>query len=195
MERTQALSEEKWEDITDVPEPKTRLIGVELAALTRVTWWGKVRVPADATEGQLDAVVAKLYDDVDGGEYADDENFWGRDAEGCHREPTHDDEVPPTHVAVFEPENGNLISVDQIPDAQRLREHLDYLDAQAAPITAAHVIAIRHGGTYAYLSGLVTALTLFAERAFVFADKAMADRCVMLFPDYFRHQDPEVHAR
>jgi len=52
---------------------ETKLVGVNLAALTRVQWYGNVEVPKDMDP---DEVVEKMNDEIDGGEYVDDVDYW-----------------------------------------------------------------------------------------------------------------------
>ncbi len=56
--------------------PATKLVTIELVAVTRVQYSEVIEVPADATHDQLDALVYSRYGDVDGGEYQDDPEYW-----------------------------------------------------------------------------------------------------------------------
>ncbi len=54
----------------------TKLVQVHLAALTRVEYMEVVEVPADITAEELDDLVRRRYDKVDGGLYSDDPHYW-----------------------------------------------------------------------------------------------------------------------
>jgi hypothetical protein len=58
--------------------PETKKVRITLAALTRVEYTEVLEVPADMTDAELDALVDKRYDNVDGGDYEDDPEFWER---------------------------------------------------------------------------------------------------------------------
>jgi hypothetical protein len=59
-------------------KPKTKLVEIELAALTRVCWAATVEVPEDFTDEELSLVVDAMYTEIDGGEYHDDIEFWDK---------------------------------------------------------------------------------------------------------------------
>jgi len=61
---------------------KTKKIHIVLSALTRVEYSEVLEVPANMTAEELDELVDQRYDDVDGGEYYDDPDFWER-GQGC----------------------------------------------------------------------------------------------------------------
>lgn len=56
----------------------TKLVEVRLSALTRVEYMEVVEVPADITPRQLNDLVNKRYEAVDGGEFVSDPDFWER---------------------------------------------------------------------------------------------------------------------
>lgn len=57
---------------------KTKKVRVSLSALTRVEYSEVLEVPADMTHHELGALVDQRYDQVDGGLYGDDNEFWER---------------------------------------------------------------------------------------------------------------------
>jgi hypothetical protein len=57
---------------------ETKKVRIKLAALTRMEYEEVLEVPADMTDAELDSLVNQRYDDVDGGEYADDPEYWER---------------------------------------------------------------------------------------------------------------------
>lgn len=62
----------------DVKGP-TKKIRVKLAAFTRVEWCSlPIDVPADATDAQINELVNRFYDDIEGSEYEDDPDYWER---------------------------------------------------------------------------------------------------------------------
>lgn len=71
---------------------KTRLVRVELGALTRVEFSTIVRVPLRATPAQLETLVETMYEEIDGGEFQDDPHFW--DKGECRYEAVSDDNEP-----------------------------------------------------------------------------------------------------
>lgn len=56
----------------------TRDVRIILGALTRVEYTTVVRVPKNATQSQLDALVEQFYQDTDGTEFQDDAEFWDK---------------------------------------------------------------------------------------------------------------------
>lgn len=94
--------------------PATKLIRINLGALTRVEWSAVVQVPADATPTELDQLVEKFYEDVDGSDYADDSEFW--DKGECRYDVTEDDPGDPEFV-VTRSEAGDLDVVTHNPAA------------------------------------------------------------------------------
>lgn len=59
-------------------KPATIKIHITLAGLTRVEYGETLEVPADFTPGDLEALVEQRYDEVDGGKYFDDPDYWER---------------------------------------------------------------------------------------------------------------------
>ncbi len=57
---------------------QTKVIRVNLAALTRLDWSRLVRVPENFNDDQLSRVVDGFYDHVDGGDYLPDNEHWER---------------------------------------------------------------------------------------------------------------------
>lgn len=70
---------------------KTKKVRIVLGALTRVEYMEVLEVPADMTDDELDELVQKRYDDVDGGEYYDDPDFWEQ-GDSCTHQPASDDD-------------------------------------------------------------------------------------------------------
>jgi hypothetical protein len=54
----------------------TKKITIKLAALMRVEYMEIIEVPIDITDEQLEQLVDQRYDEVDGGEYTDDPEYW-----------------------------------------------------------------------------------------------------------------------
>lgn len=57
---------------------ETKPVDVMLAAFTRLEYMETVSVPVEFGEEQLDELVDRAYDAVDGGEYWDDPDYWER---------------------------------------------------------------------------------------------------------------------
>ena len=51
-------------------------VEVELSAFTRVYFYSVIEVPDNTSKDELKSLVNDLYDEVDGGDYTDDQNFW-----------------------------------------------------------------------------------------------------------------------
>lgn len=90
------------------PDNGTRTIRITLSALTRVEYTEIIQVPADITEEELDALVDQRYDEVDGGAYVDDVDFWKR-GNDCGHQPAKSG-CEPDLSAVRSP-SGDLILV------------------------------------------------------------------------------------
>lgn len=54
----------------------TKTVRINLAALTRMEWSREIEVPANATQAQLDNLVDKYYNNIDGGEFWEDPDYW-----------------------------------------------------------------------------------------------------------------------
>lgn len=54
----------------------TKLVRINLSALTRVEYCEVVEVPASFSEGDIQEVIDTCYKQVDGGAYVDDVEFW-----------------------------------------------------------------------------------------------------------------------
>lgn len=65
-------------EIQAIEKPATKLVTIQLAARTRVEYSEVVEVPASATQEQIDALVNIRYQDVDGGQYVSDPEYWER---------------------------------------------------------------------------------------------------------------------
>lgn len=70
--------EEIVKKVFDKLEGPTKRVRVRVSAFTRVEWGTEVDVPESATDDQLDDLARAFYDNVDGGEYADDPDYWER---------------------------------------------------------------------------------------------------------------------
>ena len=57
---------------------KTKKVRITLAALTRVEYTEVLEVPVDMTDDDLSDLVDKRYDEVDGGMYQSDPEYWER---------------------------------------------------------------------------------------------------------------------
>ena len=77
---------------------QTKVMRVNLAALTRLDWSRLVRVPAEFNDDQLSRVVDGFYDYVDGGDYLPDNEYWERGH--CWVEEVSDVEHEPVEYAV-----------------------------------------------------------------------------------------------
>ncbi len=77
---------------------QTKVMRVNLAALTRLDWSRLVRVPADFNDDQLSRVVDGFYDRIDGGDYLPDNEYWERGH--CWVEEVSDVEHEPVEYAV-----------------------------------------------------------------------------------------------
>lgn len=59
-----------------VSEPKTKVVDIELAALTRLDWGAVVQIPAGLSDDDRQTLLEKFYDQIDGGEYTSDNDYW-----------------------------------------------------------------------------------------------------------------------
>lgn len=57
---------------------KTKKVRITLAALTRVEYSEVLEVPANMSDRELQSLVEHRYDNVDGGKYSDDAEYWER---------------------------------------------------------------------------------------------------------------------
>jgi len=69
---------------------KTKLVRVNLSALLRKEWTCVAEVPEDYDESDLQELAGKFYDEIDGGEFWDDEHYWEKG--DCHCEALHTEE-------------------------------------------------------------------------------------------------------
>jgi hypothetical protein len=53
-------------------------VTITLAALTRLEYSEEVEVSDSISDNELDELVQKRYDEVDGGKYLDDPDYWER---------------------------------------------------------------------------------------------------------------------
>jgi hypothetical protein len=53
-------------------------VTIHLAALTRLYYDEEIEVPDKATDADLDKLVSDKYDEVDGGDYSEDLDWWER---------------------------------------------------------------------------------------------------------------------
>jgi len=83
--------------------PATKLVEVRLSALTRVEYVEVVEVPADITQEELDDLVNKRYEQVDGGDYVSDPDYWKRGT--CEAVDSQRPDATPTMMA-FRAEHG-----------------------------------------------------------------------------------------
>lgn len=91
----------------------TRLVEIRLAALTRVEYTEVLEVPADMTPDELQELVDKRYDDVDGGLYTDDTEYWEQGS--CYATPA-DGHLKVTGL-VTRDEDGLTVESVTIPEA------------------------------------------------------------------------------
>lgn len=85
----------------------TKKVRITLAALTRVEYTEVVEVPADMTDDELNALVDRRYDDVDGGLYQNDPEYWERSS-SCGHEPVDEDESEEVSLLVTRGKKGGL---------------------------------------------------------------------------------------
>jgi len=74
MEIAQKVVEELKEGKT--LSGQTKKVKIHLAALTRQTYTEEVEVPVEFNENDLDHIVYHTYDNTDGSEFVDDQEFW-----------------------------------------------------------------------------------------------------------------------
>ena len=78
---------------------ETKLVQVNLAALTRVEWSALVRVPRGV---DLQEVTDRFYDYLDGGEYTSDPEYWEKG--NCWAD---------DNITVRDPKDGPSFSMDE----------------------------------------------------------------------------------
>jgi len=88
----------------------TKLVRVNLAAMTRVEWSGVVRVPADVGKGEYEELARQMYDTVDGDEWQADTEFWDRGT--CYGEDIDELEEHEA-IAYIQTEDGDLVAAEQ----------------------------------------------------------------------------------
>ena len=103
----------------------TKIVAVRLAALTRVEYLEYVMVPADMSEEELAEMVDRRYDDVDGGLYFADPDYWERGT--CCAEEDSDPTGVPT-VVVERDEDGDLL-ITAIESQAGVPGHADAVSA------------------------------------------------------------------
>lgn len=64
-------------------KPNTKIVRVNLSALTRAEWSALVEIPADAPEDRIDELADRFYDGIDGSEFTPDPEFWEK-GDGCY---------------------------------------------------------------------------------------------------------------
>jgi hypothetical protein len=57
---------------------KTKIIGVTYGVLTRVEHYAELEVPVDADDQQIRDIANAHYDQLDGGEFYEDADYWER---------------------------------------------------------------------------------------------------------------------
>lgn len=75
---------------------QTKFVNIVLSALTRVEYTEVIEVPADISADELDRLVDQRYDQVDGGVYLPDPEFWQRAASCRHEEADVNDQYQAT---------------------------------------------------------------------------------------------------
>lgn len=84
-------------------ESPTKKVRIVLAALTRVEFTEVLEVPAGMTPGELEDLVEQRYQDVDGGEFYADNDYWEKAS--CRWERERDD-AQASGVVVASPGGG-----------------------------------------------------------------------------------------
>jgi len=77
--KVQVIVDEMVQDLLDQDKllsGKTKQVHVNLASLTRVEFSGTVSVPVEFDEDKLESLVDKSYDEIDGGDYWEDPDYW-----------------------------------------------------------------------------------------------------------------------
>jgi len=92
-------------------EAATKKVRISLSALTRVEYSEILEVPAGMTDGQLDDLVRQRYEEVDGGEFDPDNEFWERGE--CHFDAEDDDAQAEGTVALVD---GRLVVTKNAPE-------------------------------------------------------------------------------
>lgn len=96
---------------------KTKNVTITLSALTRVEYTEVIAVPAEMTDDELDDLVRQRWDDVDGGLFMDDPDYWEKGS--CDFEVSAQDAVPTkiySDHGVVDCELVNELCVDSAPD-------------------------------------------------------------------------------
>lgn len=96
----------------------TKLVEVRLSALTRVEYTEIVEVPADITDYELEALVDGRYDNVDGGAFYDDPEYWERGT--CRAVDCETPDAKPSVIALRTEDGLQVVSADEE------REHEDH---------------------------------------------------------------------
>lgn len=89
--------------------PTTKLVEVRLSALTRVEYMEVVEVPVDITADQLNELVNRRYDKVDGGEYVNDPEYWERGS--CYAVDSDMPEAEPTLKVVIDADGLDVVPI------------------------------------------------------------------------------------
>ena len=85
----------------------TKHVTIHLAAMTRVTYTEVMEVPADTTDDDLDELVKRRYEVVDGGKFTSDPDYWERGT--CYHESAEDAMKPTLRLTA----GGEITSIDE----------------------------------------------------------------------------------
>lgn len=184
------------------PVPATKLVRVELEARTRKWYGAHVRVPADATAAQLDALVARLYARVHADDYQDDDDYWEKGE--CSLVEAADDATADP-VADFtarfdddgDDDDGFVVVLAKVGVGDRIRCRLALLAAANAQVPVAAPTWIKlysKGGVGRWLVGGNAFDSMFSDKAFTFVDRAQAERVIAEFPTFFTDGSYELVA-
>lgn len=80
-----------------VNRPATKPMRIKLSACTRVEYNEVIEVPADISQQELQTLLDMRYDQVDGGDYTDDHEYWKRG--DCEAVDVEDEDPVPTMAA------------------------------------------------------------------------------------------------
>jgi hypothetical protein len=94
--------------LNEAAKPETKRVTIMLAALTRVEWSAIVEVPKDMTQSELEDLVDTMYDEIDGGEFTEDTEFWDKGECRYERVPRDSDAKPEFVVTRAAADPGDL---------------------------------------------------------------------------------------
>jgi hypothetical protein len=81
-----SLKLERRETETEPEAPATKLVRVTLSAFTRLEYSEVIEVPADFSDDDMQVLATRRYDEIDGGDFRPDPDYWEKGSVTCDNE-------------------------------------------------------------------------------------------------------------